>query len=952
MAFDDIKDKGLLSSRGGELLRTRQERMKTRSVEEAHLIEKIARDQKEIEKLTANMSESFEKKLNDLGKFSERVQKHKEDLSSLEVKRVFSSNKQFMSGMRTAMSNRALHEDISQSARAPTTFSNALEIAKNMTTAEIQAQMYKNRHAAARQSANISEAAEHIEGNEAKFERQLHNREKSIQQAGMYQAALGAQKKLGLDMESRYYRAADVTQKAIRERAQSDIAQGVQEGRFGSKSEVETKLASATERLINTFEKLNSTVDKSSKEAAELANEFDKVEKEFNQHKMVLGEMGRGGGGGGGSGLQTGLSMMGNIGSLAVTGANMYRDIRITSELQKMQNSVGFAQVQNTRFQDAYGAGRGDMSAVRRVLTDQASMEAAFGNEMGEREGIASGVQAAGRIGQAGGALKDSIDPAKSFGKSLKRVWGGSTEAGPVGGAANVFLGAAADASPTIAAAGHDINAYLKKIPQEQTALQAQSLYRQREDTINQIGDQSSQEARDVTLGTGMATRGLGSRREGVLRGLTDAGSREALARETGMSSNELISATRTGTDSLGSEFGGVGDIRQAGQLSRAGYFNDANQALQARGMLSEVGGGQKDLENILRNAVANGMDSSKSIMEMVSGIVSMSEKGAGLGIDMSSGVTETLGRAIDAARGRGVSENMAGGVARNSAALASSLASNSDLNFHNVLEFAEIGQQFPGMNAAQKSAAAKATPEQLDVLDGLSGKAREDAAARMGLLSVVRQPGGLKNLRKTMGRQGMMQALGGVGQARNASGQDLSSSITNKIASGEQLTLEEIDFAGGKGFSPEELSAVYRGGPSKKKDFSTSPKGGMSESVELDKASTALTDAKMFAEGAKRIEKAAGSFDSLGKTLNMIASKLDVSQMADATGKAAEDHGFSKGQFDTTIKPFTTAVDTVVEGFEKLMGVLNKINSKYGNGAPGSGGLINNPNPRQPLKR
>lgn len=957
--FDDIKDKGLLSSRGMDLLRTRQERMKTKSVQEVRVIEKIAQDQKEIEKIMQNVGSNFEANLDDLGRLSSRIEEYKKLLSQLEKGRTFGADKQFKSGMRTAMSSRALHEDISHTARSPNTFSSALEIAKNLTTAEIQSELDRNKQLAARQSSRIAETSEDVKGNEAKLENQLRTREKAISQAGMYQAALSAQKKMGLDMESRYFNAYEVTQKAIKERTRDDIKQGVDDNRFGSKAEVEENLAKATERLITTFEKFNAVVDKSSKEAAELANEFDRAEREVDQHKMVLAEMGRnGGGGGGGNGLQTGMSMMGNLGTLAVTGANMYRHIQVTSELQKMQNAVGFAQVQNTRFQDQYEAGRGNMAALRRVLSNQAGAEAAFGNEMGEREGIASGVQAAGRVGQAVGSLKDGVDPAKDIGRSIKRLWGGATEGGGVGAAANVFLGAAADASPTIGAAGQDITAYLKKIPQEQTALQSQSLYRQLQDTINQIGDTSSQQARDVLLNTTMATRGLGAgRREGVVRPLTTASTRERLARETGLSNDEITSVTRSGVGALGSEFGGINDIRRAGQLSRAGYFEDPSQMLQARGALSSAGGGQKDLETIMKNAVANGMDSSKSIMDMVQGVTSLSQSGVGFGTSLTAGSTEVLGRTMDALRSSGMNANMAMGTAQHTAAMVSATASDTSLSLHNVVEQARIGQRFGDLTPRERHRLGRITPEQLAELEAARKEgdaAFQEKGISLGIAkSVMNDPTALKDLRGITAQQTTLQLLGGVGQGTDEQGRDMAKVISEKAERGEtNWTDEERRFAAMNEINLNAVGAAVSGGSAKQGGLAGGPVGGRTASGEMDKTATAISDARMFSDGAKRIEKAAGSFDNLGKTLERVASMLDPTKMAEATKNAADQHGFSKGQFDMNIQPFTTAVDAVAEGLQKLSGVIDKINAKYGDRLPaGASDLMKNINPRQGRK-
>lgn len=941
MAFDDIKDKGLLSSRGMELLKARQERLQTKSVGEVRVINKITQDLSEIDKIIQAADGAIDDRLKQVKFLSERAEESKKLLQQLEQQRRHGAEKQFSSTMRTAMSGSAVSQDINSVTRSPTSFSSALELARSMSASDIQSEQERNRRLAVRQSSRIAETSQDVSGNEDKLIAQLKVRERAINQAGLYQAAMGAQKKLGLDPESRYYSAHETAQKTERDLTHMGIRADVRSGAIGDKQEVEKQLQSAMQKLIQTFEKLSSVTDKSSKEAAELADQFDQTASEIDKHKTALSEMNRMGGGGG-AGM---FSLIGNLGTLGMAGAQAYRHVGVTSELAQMQNRVGFANVQNSRFSDALGGTRGDMAALRRVLSGQAAGEAGFGLEMGNREGLASATEFGGQVGRAVGASEDALLSVKGVGNSVMRAIKGAPAAG-IGAAVNVGAGAMAEASPEYLRAIQMGTDYGKQIPQGQTALQAAQTYRQLQDAINQIDDISTQGARDYSFNVGMSSRGLGGGREGLMGQLMDPSYRMGLA-EVGMTDSDIARATSSGTGALGRQFR-ASDIGRGGELSRLGMMQSPDQYMGLLGQLSGSGGGSGNLETILKNAVANGMDSSKNIVEMVQGITSISQRSAEAGINTIAGSTQVMGRSLDQLIGGGMNPNMAAGVAQRSSQVAGDLTSNKGMDIYNAVEFAELQKMFPDAKPWELNRMANMSPDQIQELVGAFEGGDQDQIKKARLSMGASK---ITNADQARGVQGIMQRQG-MGSLTGMPGSDmgLQASILNKDPS--QYTEEEQMFAAAQGISRYGVSGMGTAAalaPGKARGGAIPGAiGGFAGSAEADRAAGAISDAKLFASGVEKFERAIGSFANLGATMEAVAKILDPTKMAGATKAAADSMSFSEGQFSDKMMPFTNAIVEASSAVNEFMEAVSRATKQLGAGNIPAANPSGNVNPRQ----
>lgn len=1121
--FDDIKDKGLLSSRGQDLLKARQERIQNKSVQEVRILEKLAQDLQDIDKLTHNLDVEFDKKLSEITRLNQRVEELKKAAAQVERGRIHGAEKSFRQAAMTMTGSSATVSDIAAASRASSTLGPAITMAGSMSTSSLEDYIASRKSLLARQNERIRDTSSHIEGNELTFGTQVNVRNQLISQIGQASAALSAQRKLGIDTQSSYYNAFDTTNRIRSEQELGAIRSGVSSGAFGDRRQVQEQLDVVSKRLISTFEQLDAAVKSGSKETGDLAKQFNQLEKEYKRNKDILSEMQRAGVGGGGGGLTVAGGIIGNIGTIAQGIGQGSRYVGVTSELMQAQNRIGFANLANSRFQDAYSATQGDMSALRRVMSDQYGEQVRRGLLMSGREDIAKLIETAGTGAKAIGGAMDSIGSVGSVRNFLSSG---------IGGIASSVTGGLAKATPDALAFTQNITDYSKQITQGQTFLQSAQQMRALQDAVSQIGDFSSQAAysglRGMTLGTrglgvgavggnyyggtsftgtgslgragllptnearmpsgvnmdaytkaimqiesggradatnpqssayglyqitndtarsagvnpadmrltgsakndvwaiaaqnramtrltkanrdrlvnmrkmypdassmysdeellagshyagsggmskflesgmdntvsginkgipayidkfrrtrlgtgeadasggtgGLTNQGIlgGGDRQNVLALLSNPQMIDMIARQAGLSGKDVQGLLGAGVGGLGKEFargGGIGainDITRAGELSRIGYMQSPEQYFQARSAMTGVGGGAQDFEEILKNAVANGMDASKNIMEMVNATASLAQRSAQSGIAAFGGAAEGLGMGIDALRRTGVSENMATGAAAAAAQASESMAGDKGANIANVIETARLRKNFGKAELWQLEAMRTASPAQIRQLRNLYRAGKTKEAEELGIKMGVGGEGGVTSL---AGAESLLEAsteqvtrqTTGFGVNR-----EMEESIQEARRSGRALSPRERAFInaraqGNAGVSGDALFGYNSpvGGP-RKGTLATAP-GGIVGSGEDTIRSGAVADSKVFADGVENFNKAIGGLEALGSTMMKVSEALKPDEFAKSVKDAASEFKIPTKAFGDSVKDFNTAVGDLVRAVKNITG-------------------------------
>jgi murein DD-endopeptidase MepM/ murein hydrolase activator NlpD len=1067
--FEDIKDKGMMSGRGSDLLRARSERMSNKSVQEIRILERIQQNFTEIDKLGANLSIDFDKKLAEITHLSARTEELKRVVTQIERGRMHGAEKAFHSGLRTTLGGSATSSDIAGATRASGNLGAAINLAQTQSTSYLEDSVARGKAMIYRQTERIRETGANIEGNEGQFSTQIAIRDRLIQQVGQNQAALSAQKRLGLDTSSQYYRAVDISERVRSDQERLGIRAGVAEGSFGNRRQAEEQLNQVSMRLIATFEALDEAMKGGASEAGELAKQFSTVEKEYKKQKTVVDEMKGGGGGGGMSGLQAAGTTMTNMGVILQGAAQIARHVGVTSELAQMQNRIGFAGMVNQRFQNTYDASQGDASALRRVLTDQFGRSMRRGALLGGREDRAALVETTGAGVHAAGTVIDNATSLDSMMNDAK----GFAQGGPIGAAATAVTGAVAKSTPDMINAARLGTDYSKQITQADTFIRSAKQQKDLEDTVNQISDFSSQTAMDYTRNLTMSTRGLGVGRprisserpsdstsfmhptggvgritegfgprinpvtgrpqfhEGIdigvpvgtplmavgagrvtavghnavsgnymrlesggrsfsyahmreqstfggadvaagqvlgysgntgrstgphlhfgardaggnwmdpVAALTGGGSTSSASRGDRQSIQDALSDPKTvqqiayaagigikdlprvvgaGVSGLGKEFG-VGDITRGGQLSQIGYMQSPEQYLHARSIMSGGGGNAENFEQMLKNAVANGMDSSKNIMEMVQATGQLAQRSSQMGINAYGGSSEGLMRGIDALRAGGTSANMAVGAAANAAQAAEGISGGNNLTIGNVVEMAHLRKRFGKATLQQLTSLQNTTSGQARSLEQLYASGKDEQAKQMatqlGVLGVVNNAADARALADEKAAKTVTAVTGfGIDEKMRRS-------ITDKTKSGEPLDPAEQSFINGMGknlgVSGTAAIAYVTSGKANRGELANAIPGGMVGSGETAIKAGAVGDAKVFADGVANFNKAVGGMEALGSTMLKVAEQLKLAESSGMSKKAADSFSFPVGQLNSSMHELKTAIGQLATSMSHL---------------------------------
>lgn len=518
-SFDDIKDQGLFSRRTEEIYKKRQDRIDQQSVAQFRIAEQIAENQKKVQEVINKKYKDADEQLEELTKLGLQYQNMVNLSQQIDSTSKFAAQKQFVSSMRTALGSKAVTHGIATEARSSQNLGATLGMARGMSTFQLEKQSQSARLMLEQMQPKIMEAIENVdqEGGKARLDYLSKTQDKLMRQAGLSESALGAQKKLGIYTPSRYFSAEQTMSRIQQDAEKVQIKEDVAAGRAGSRADVEQKLKTAADKLAHVFEQLSEAIENNTSDAKSLGEEFSKLEDQYKKHAGTLKEMDRQGVGGGGSfvdRLKEAGGIISDTGVVTQGLAQGYRTNYITSEIQQTQNRIQYAQLANQRFEDVYGATQGDMSALRRVLSNQYGEQARRGAEYRDREQKAVGGETIGRGGQLLGRVADEATSLETIWQGMKGAFASALGTAGTGAGAGGALGAgvniAAKSTPDALEFNRLLTDYRKDISAGQTDVSVQQQFRQLQDTISNISDFSSQKTYDYYKDLTLATRGLG----------------------------------------------------------------------------------------------------------------------------------------------------------------------------------------------------------------------------------------------------------------------------------------------------------------------------------------------------------------------------------------------------------------------------------------------------------
>lgn len=611
--------------------------------------------------------------------------------------------------LTTTMSGSSHHMVASRQANELTLPTEVLEqkIAKLTEMASIQSRTLSG-HVGAATGVELSSAAGELPNEIAA----------SMDEASRLKAVLRTQKQKGMSTEKIYRGAEEVIEsaeaKADKYQQQSRVKELAASGGLGSKEKELDGFIEATNKAKAALEAYQKAVDDNikvqesgtnqEKQAQQQKLEQRRQELQAAQRGVREGELRHQAATGGPNkfdmwrqGAAAGGSIVNSIGAIG-----------IDDEIKEMKLKTYFAGTANQQFFRKESAVNGDMTALYEEAATQ-KFVSAFTAKMGGREDLrTTGVNVAKGIGTI-------TDAAESF----------LTGDGVKGAIANAGAGGADLFRSMIAQA--------EGLPQGTTKVDADAAARGMAKQISAIPGYIRQKTFDQAMAARDLSIGLGGSAVNMQSDLTDTSVLDEFA-GVGIRGGKAAQITSMARQ-IGSLNGAsASDLAiRAGEVEMNTKIMSAEQYMGGMAQLAGVGAGQGDMETIMKNAVAAGMDNAKNVQQMVSATLAMSSNLAKSGLG-GAGVGSMVGASIQKLTASGVDKNIAAQAVSAAANFQSGLSTDVSADLGTVFEMEQLQSIAPGMNTAQIMRAASLEQTDIQSLMKMGDKDRASKLDAIGL--------------------------------------------------------------------------------------------------------------------------------------------------------------------------------------------------------------------------
>lgn len=691
-------------------------------------------------------------------------------------------------------------------------------------------------------------------------------------------------------------------------RGMEEIRAGVAAGQYGSSKEVAQRLKTAEDAFISSLSKMREELEKTGKITASTRKEFEKTTEAYDKQNKIFKEMEDAGGGGGRFGkFISGASSIGPTVSAAV-GLAQYGFVN--ADMQQLALRAQAAEMTNQDYYDQIGAARGDTAAMRRLYTQLNVRSIETGQAYGQRAVYATGAEIGAKatvgIGQAAAAFA-------------------SAKKGGVRGMMNA-LGLASDAAGSILGAGQGAIDLGKGITEASTALQATGLQRRVEDASYAAIDAANKSLFDFRMSAYGSMMGAGSRAGNVYNRAISAAPQLA---EYGLMPEQTAALFGLGARTIGAQFvnskdQGAGIVARAAQLQEARIMS-ADDYIRRVGQMSNVGGGQKEVEEILANAVSRGVKDAKSLEGLFNMTQMLSRSGAGMGVSTALETQRSLTRGLDALSGTPMNEMLKQALVSGAFEKVQGLSARAGQDIQTIKYFNRIKANDPNIGMLEAIDMAKMRPEIVASLKGqyFEGmKAGEKVSpAVIAALSAV--PGAIPTfLTKDLRYKGP-GAVGAAESALYGKAMDYSTALLPpKIAkelsdyregkiSYDQLSSEAIyhssQFPGGL----PGIEMTRHGGKVPGRFEPSRPGGEMGAAAKAQRAAALST--------ANQMAQAPFSMQEMADLATQGAVGADANEAATRATTAATNIKLDSRIFDESVGDFKTAVELFVKAVTPL---------------------------------
>jgi hypothetical protein len=690
-------------------------------------------------------------------------------------------------------------------------------------------------------------------------------------------------KRLGLDSVSVLRGSQDLAGSIGRDRASTELSSRVSSGATGSIGQETAKLKEAEDRFLEAQDKFTKALADGTPDIEDFKKAVLGSTKSLEDQKKLVKEMERQGAGGGAGAAIGKYGPM--VGQAINAASDIYMNATVNSENQQMGLRASFARVQNRAFMDHYGATQGDMSALMMVDSSAAGKSAQFGTEQGNQaKGAMVGSVAGSAVETGTGILADALD--FKFGSALKTA---------IGGSSNI-------ANKTI-----DVT---KGLTEGNSRIQGDALRYDLARATNEVKSAAVQQFYNSSMGNYQATVGFGQAGSDVFKSLQS--NRRAFS-NLGLGAEETQGLYSAAIGSMGSEFTKKGTagmqsmVERSGQVQLSG-ITSAQDYISRIGQLSQTGGGSKQVEDVLANAVARGVDNAKSFGDMINAISDMSSSSAAMGVDTSGAATKALLASMDVSSGNGIAERLNMNVAQQQSKRIDELAGGTTTTFGKIMEQANLAEAF---GATQENMSARTNfigvglkplqQIQEDIQAGKTTKALTQAR-RLGISDLLFDDNGgvkknaieksIKIKQQEIADEGAI-FLGKGARDRLASGQEALSEAERSARANIGILDEGVAQISGKGFA----------------------KGSIKESTGDRAAAANITKAKAGSEAAMTEGgEALKSLSSIAATMQSLANTLQPVAAAGRSNEAAASMKLETSAFDGSVTKFESAVQKLID--------------------------------------
>lgn len=750
------------------------------------------------------------------------------------------------------------------------------------------------------------------EDEEAYRQAGIHHQE-SINKLGVLTGAQTRQSRNKTDLIGRQRSAESLVAKVGKDSLRREVASEISSGSVGSMEDEALNLESIQDKILKAAEAFEDALDTSSEAAEDLGKELETLGTEYDKQKEKMSQMS----GGGGETISDKVARWsGTAADVLQAGATGLKTMGVDQELRDVANRAGFAAISNQQFQDHQAALGGDMAAFRRMNSGQyadAANKAGFlGDLTATSLGMSAGADAAAIVAQA----------AKKSGNVMSLV--------EAGDAVSETISVGAQRGVSGIAKGVDI---ARSISKGETQISAFHAYMALPDEEKRAQDISMQAYRDTMGGNTLATRGAGSGRGSLFSQMNDPASRMALAK-LGMGADQMQATYGQGISELGADFrgeGAAGMVKRAATLQRSGMMN-ADQYMSNIGQLNAAGGNAAgNMENIMKNAVANGMDSSRNIQQMVAGISGLSQSSAMMGISTAAGATNAMGLALDTQALRSLPAEMRAGAAASQIGKMNNSMSDSSMNLFNVAESFALRRAAPDVSDAQIARMQKLTATELAEIQN-----DPEAAKKMGLGFLGKDKALLKKVSGIVTSAESNKAGGLIlSQKARAAMNNRNGMSQEEFAAAYPEESQEILAAKGlhginAAITDPFLDKLARGEKASGKNLPDG-KGGPVDNAEGILAKQFEAMEELNTRGQKAFKKLHGGIEGFNKKLEISLQNFKPEDYEAQAGKAAGGSMQVKG-FDGSVSNFSKAVDRFVDGVKEKLDISGGSESSEAN--------------------